>query len=117
MANVKTIILDQTIENVNAEIRNMERGRQDAIEESKAHKGAMESRYDTFKEEAQYLAGGYNARLLELGKILSELKSLRDYPPAVTNGSVYAIVEVESLEDGSRVKYFLLPAGGGNTYK
>ncbi len=32
-------------------------------------------------------------------------------------GSGYAIVEVENLDDGLRVKYFLLPAGGGNTYE
>jgi transcription elongation GreA/GreB family factor len=88
-----------------------------AIEESKAHKGAMESRYDTFKEEAQYLAGGHNARLLELGKILGALKSIRDCPPTITKGSSYAMVEAKNLEDGLGAKYFLLPAGGGNTYE
>ncbi|KZS22763.1 hypothetical protein BMY_0590 [Wohlfahrtiimonas chitiniclastica] len=29
----------------------------EAQEEANYHKGAMESRYDTFKEEAQYLVG------------------------------------------------------------
>ncbi len=117
MKNVKTVILDRIIEEVEVQIKNAERGRLDALEESKAHKGAMESRYDTFKEEAQYLAGGFAARLVELGKTLGALKSIRDYPPAVTKGSGYAIVEVENLDDGSRAKYFLLPAGGGNTYE
>ena len=117
MKDIKTVIIDRIIDKVETQIKNTERGRLDAIEESKAHKGAMASRYDTFKEEAQYLVGGFAARLVELGKTLGALKSIRDYPPTVTNGSGYAIVEVENLDDGSRVKYFLLPAGGGNTYE
>ena len=117
MKNIKTVILDRIIEDAEAQIKNAEHGWLDAIEESKAHKGAMESRYDTFKEEAQYLAGGYAAQLVELGKTLGVLKSIRNYPPTVTKGSGYAIVEVENLDDGSRAKYFLLPAGGGNTYE
>lgn len=118
MQNIKTVILDRIIEQVEAQFESAERGRMDAIEESKAHKGAMQSRYDTFKEEAQYLAGGFNARLEERGKMLAALKSLRDFPPAITKGSGYAIIEVENLDDGSRIKYFLLPSGGGgNTYE
>ncbi|HCB35796.1 MAG: hypothetical protein A3H73_02055 [Candidatus Taylorbacteria bacterium RIFCSPLOWO2_02_FULL_50_120] len=77
----------------------------------------MASRYDTFKEEAQYLAGGFAAQLAKLEKTLDTLKSIKNYPPTVTKGSGYAIVEVENLDDGLRTKYFLLPAGGGNTYK
>lgn len=117
MKNIKGLILDRLIKKVETQIENAERGRRDALEESKAHKGAMESRYDTFKEEAQYLAGGFSARLVELGKILGALKSIRDCPPIVTQGSVYAIIDVENIDDGSRRKYFLLPAGGGNTYE
>lgn len=117
MKNVKTIILGRIIEKMNSQIKNAKRGRLNAIEESRAHKGAMTSRYDTFKEEAQYLAGGYSARLLELDKTLGVLKSIRNHPPTITKGSSYAIVEVKNLDDGSRTKYFLLPAGGGDTYE
>jgi transcription elongation GreA/GreB family factor len=117
MENLKTIILDRIIEEVETQIKIAERGRLGAIEESKAHKGAMASRYDTFKEEAQYLAGGFNAQILELSQRLGALKSIRNYSPTITKGSGYAIIEAEKLEDGSRVKYFLLPAGGGNTYE
>lgn len=117
MGNIKIIALDYIIKEVEVQIKNAERGRLDALEESKAHKGAMESRYDTFKEEAQYLAGGFAARLVDLRKTLGALKSIRDFPPTVTKGSGYAIVEAENLDDGSRMKYFLLPAGGGNTYE
>jgi transcription elongation GreA/GreB family factor len=117
MKDIKTVIIDRIIEEVEIQIKNAERGRLDAIEESKAHKGAMASRYDTFKEEAQYLAGGFASRLVELGKTLGALKSIRDYPPTVTKVHGYALVEVENLENGSRSKYFLLPSGGGNIYE
>ncbi len=116
MKSVKTTIVDNIIEKVENQIKNAERGQSDAIEESKAHKGAMASRYDTFKEEAQYLAGGYAARLVELNKILRALKSVRDHPPTTTKCSCYALIEAENLDDRSRVVYFLLPAGGGDTY-
>ena len=51
------------------------------------------------------------------GPIQGALESLMRFPPTITKGSVYAIIEVENLDDDSRVKYFLLPAGGGNTYE
>jgi len=86
-------------------------------EESKAHKGAMASRYDTFKEEAQYLAGGFNARIQELSPLLAMLKSLRTQIPSLNKASGGTIVEVEDSDNNTRVKYFLLPAGGGNTYE
>jgi len=117
MKNIKTSIIDDVIRRIEAQINRAERGRLDAIKESNAHKGAMASRYDTSKEEAHYLAGGHNARLGELGKTLSALKSIRDYPPIITEGSGYAIVDAKNLDDGSRSKYFLLPAGGGNIYE
>lgn len=117
MKSIKAVIIDRVIDKIEIQIKTAERGRLDAVEESKAHKGAMESRYDTFKEEAQYLAGGYNARLLELGKILVALRSISDSPPTIINGCVYAIIEAKNLDDGLIIKYFLLPAGGGDIYE
>lgn len=117
MSKIKTIILDQVIEEVGVQLKNAEQGRATALKDAKAHKGAMASRYDTFKEEAQYLAGGLNTQAEALNKTLSALRSIRNYPLPITKGSGYAIIEVENLDDSSRVKYFLLPAGGGNTYE
>jgi transcription elongation GreA/GreB family factor len=116
MNNIKTVVINKIIEEVEAQVQNAERGRLDAIAESKSHKGAMASRYDTFKEEAQYLAGGHNAQRIKLTKILDMLISIRNNPQIITKGSIYAIVEVSDLDDGSISKYFILPAGGGNTY-
>lgn len=117
MKDIKATILDRVIEEVEVQIKTAERGRLDAIEESRAHKGAMESRYDTFKEEAQYLAGGFSSRLQDLGRMLAALRAVRDHPPTGIRVSGYALIEVENIEDGSRSKYFLLPAGGGKTHE
>ncbi len=117
MTNLKTIIVGRIIEKIEAQIKTAEHGLSDAIEESRAHKGAMASRYDTFKEEAQYLAGGYNAQLLELGRMLNVLNSIRDRMPVLTKCADYAIIEIKNLNDGLVTKYFLLPTGGGDVYE
>lgn len=116
--NLKTSIINRILDEIQTQIQTATQGREDALEESRAHKGAMESRYDTFKEEAQYLANAQEGILAELTGAAVLLKSLRDNPPrGITQGCLYAIVEAEDLEDGSTAKYFLLPAGGGNTYE
>ena len=118
MSNIKMIILDKVIEEIDAQIRNSERGRQSAMEDAKSHKGAMQSRYDTFKEEAQYLAAGYALQMADLGKQLSSLKNLRSVGvPTIASVSVGAMVEVMDLGDNSQTRYFLLPAGGGESYE
>jgi len=117
MTDIKSKLLDMAIADIEKQIETAERGRQDSIEESKAHKGAMASRYDTFKEEAQYLAGGFAARIQELTPLLAILKSMRMRVPAISKISGGAIVEVEDTDTGTRAKYFILPAGGGNAYE
>lgn len=116
MQATKMAVLERIIEEVRAQIKNAERGQLSAVEDSKAHKGAMASRYDSFKEEAQQLASGYGVQISELNMRLGTLVSLKQSPPTITQGSVYSIIEVESIDDGSRIKYFLLPWGGGDTY-
>ena len=115
--SVKKVILGRVIGDILSQLETAEKGRQFAVDESKAHKGAMQSRYDTFKEEAQYLAGAQNKQRQELARTLADLKSLKNDPPKIVRGSSYALIEVESCHDGRRTKYFLLPAGGGNTYE
>lgn len=118
MKTVKENLLDLAIADIEKQIEAAERGRKDAIEESKAHKGAMASRYDTFKEEAQYLAGGFAARIQELTPLLAALNSLRmNTLPTTNKVAGCAIVEIEDLNDGTKAKYFLLPAGGGESYE
>ncbi len=116
MSKIKELILDLVIADLERQIATTCQGMNDAIAESKAHKGAMESRYDTFKEEAQYLAGAHNTRMQTLHNALATLKFLKTVCPATTKAGGYAIVEVEDLDDGVHTKYFLLPVGGGGAY-
>ncbi len=117
MKSVKETLLDLVIADIEKQIETAEQGRKDAVEESKAHKGAMASRYDTFKEEAQYLAGGFAARIQELTSLLVVLKSLRTRIATNSKVSGGAIVEVEDTDTGVKTRYFLLPAGGGHVYE
>ena len=117
MKSVKETLLDLAIADIEEQIETAERGRKDAIEESKAHKGAMASRYDTFKEEAQYLAGGFAARIQELSSQLVALKSMQTRLVVNSKVSGGAIVEVEDVDTRAKTKYFLLAAGGGNVYE
>ena len=118
MKNIKSNLLKLIISDIENQITTAEKGRKDAFEESKVHKGAMESRYDTFKEEAQYLAGGFDTRVQELQSLLATLKSLPKSSLLATNKvMIGSIVEVEYADDNTRTKYFLLPVGGGKTYK
>jgi len=117
MKDVKETLLGLVIADIEKQIATAEQGRQDSIEESKAHKGAMASRYDTFKEEAQYLAGGFAARIQELSSQLAALKSMQTRLAANSKVSGGAIVEIEDIDTSMKTKYFLLPAGGGNAYE
>lgn len=78
--------------------------------------GAMQSKSDTTKWQMSQRAGAIEKLLLETQQALSSLKRLMNDSPIITKGSVYAIIEAKNLGDDSWAKYFLLPAGGGNTY-
>ena len=79
--------------------------------------GAMQSHSDTTKWQMSRRVEAIQGSITETQQALNALKSFMRSPPTVTKGSGYATIEVENLDDGSRVKYFLLPAGGGNTYE
>jgi hypothetical protein len=63
-------ILDAVADLIDKRISELEHEKAVAMEEARYHKGAMESRYDTFKEEAQYLAGAFQKKIdgLSAGK-------------------------------------------------
>ncbi len=93
-----------------------ESGRKDAQNEANQHVGAMQSRYDTFKEEAQYLASAQGLRKSQLDEQLRALKEVRAM--LVSNSKPSAIAKIGSIvtledEDGVISRYFLAPGGGG----
>jgi transcription elongation GreA/GreB family factor len=50
---------------------------EEAQQEANYHKGAMESRYDTFKEEAQMLKEGFAKQFNETNEVLKILQSYK----------------------------------------
>ncbi len=93
--------------------QSLETAKQAAIEAP----GAMQSHSDTTKWQMSQRAEAIKQSLFETQQALGALKHLMDHPPTVTKGSSYAVIEAENLNDGSMAKYFLLPAGGGDTYE
>ncbi len=117
MKSVKEVLFDLAMADIEKQIEEAEQRRNDAIEEAKAHKDVKDSRHNTFKEEALYLAGGLATIIQELTSLYVDLKFMRmqiDINNKVSDG---AIVEVKNIDTGVKTKYFLLPAGGGYVYE
>lgn len=88
----------------------------DAQEEANYHIGAMQSRYDTFKEEAQYLVAAQQIRLIELENQISQCEMIKMKLSSegyrfsrVEMGAFFSVVK----SDESRRSYFIVPGGNG----
>jgi transcription elongation GreA/GreB family factor len=92
----------------------MKRASKDAQERANEAEGAMISRYDTFKEEGQYLAGGLKIRYEELKSAVSVIEQVlkTDEFCSHTKIQMYSYVEVE-FEDGTEGKFLITPVLGG----
>ena len=103
------------------EIEDLERHRSGSQKDA-SH--AMESRYDTFREDAQALGAGFQIKLEQKRGELALIKSIRDQCIRVTKsisaGALVALVN----GDGNEVNYYVIPGGegkeltiGGKKYK
>lgn len=91
-----------------------EQYRNDAQEESNRHIGRMESRYDTFKEEAQYLADNHAREVSRLQIDLAMLKQM-DEKDRVRSTSIEPGAIFSLLSEGRLYHFYLAPVGGGAT--
>ncbi|KKU81079.1 MAG: hypothetical protein UY07_C0026G0008 [Parcubacteria group bacterium GW2011_GWA1_47_8] len=114
MDNLKKSVVSAVIVEIELMISTAEKERQKAIEESQYHKGAMESCYDTFKEEAQYLMAAQDLRIRDLSGTVSALKVLLS-KPIIQKERIEpsALVEIEDADNGTRSTYLILSEGGG----
>ena len=112
----KRKLFESLCERLAAMIKGAAEARMVSEAESRSHKGAMSSRYDTFKEEAQALAGGQGKREMDLTRDLSRLQVLmndhRIFLPA-EKVRVGAIVRVKDLDKNEEAWYLNVNAGGG----
>lgn len=85
-----------------------------AQERANEAEGAMVSRYDTFKEEGQYLAGGLKLIGMELTEAVFTLKEAlkSNIPDNCEKVSLYSFVTVE-YQNGNSESYFITPVMGG----
>ncbi len=110
----KSVILDIR-EKLMGMLRAAHESARDAQAEANSHVGAMQSRYDTFKEEAQYLAEAQKLRAMQLE---ASVAACNDLIKRLDAGAF------ELVEIGARVKihndawpksrvYFVVPGGAG----
>ena len=113
----KQELLQSVIETLTRSMESAKQSLDTAKQAAREAPGAMQSHSDTTKWQMSRRVEAIQGSITETQQALNALKSFMRSPPTVTKGSGYATIEVENLDDGSRVKYFLLPAGGGNTYE
>lgn len=111
----KTELFRRIEESIKKEIARTEKARKDSQDDANKHKGKMASRYDTFKEEAQYMASAYEARLAELSSSLILVQGLLENIQTVQTTKSVRVGSVVFLqsEGGEKNCYLLAPAGGG----
>ncbi|MFC1760439.1 hypothetical protein ACFLZD_02840, partial [Candidatus Neomarinimicrobiota bacterium] len=99
-SNIKKILLEKCKNELESEIDILKKAINDAQFEANQHKGAMESRYDTFKEEAQARKSGFELQLFKKYKILNLLKSIHE-------NSICKNVGVGAIVETSKDNYFI----------
>ena len=112
----KTIIAKQVLEKLKTDLLRTIKQRDEAQQEANSHVGAMESRYDTFKEEAQYLVSGCNKQIEKLNTDINILSTFIMNNPFLKKKmeKIEAGTLVTVTENNTKKNLFLLPVGGGS---
>lgn len=76
MNDEKIIVLEKSILDISNMICRAKKMAEDSQKEANYHIGKMESRYDTFKEEAQYLAAASQKQVFDLSLSLEKINKL-----------------------------------------
>jgi transcription elongation GreA/GreB family factor len=115
----KLALLELFIAQVEVMAARAERARRQSQTDANSYLGRQESRYDTFKEEAQYLEAAQQHRVSELGEWLRALEDLRATGPAWTQpaGQVAlgSVVTVRAHDEDRPQRFFLLPVCTGDS--
>lgn len=108
----KLHLIEELAQKISDSMQRAEEKRQEAQDESNRHIGRMESRYDTFKEEAQYLADNYAHQIAVLKEGLAEIGKLSG--GTVANSGEIQLGSLFTLRTaGGEKGYLLAPIGGG----
>ena len=115
MNNFKRKYLEGLIEDLTKQFHLASQSASDSQSEANAHKGAMASRYDTFKEEAQYLSVAQRLRADSLLRAINETKELLNGIDKIAKDSV-AVGSFVTVVDQNDVErhYLIIPYGSGD---
>ena len=113
-------LLELIVVALEEELLRAEKARSQAQDDANAHIGAMQSRYDTFKEEAQYLAAGQGRRRQELEGVLLRSKRLLEQRRQIAHPRVSKTVvpgaAVQLSDDNDQKRWVVfVPGAGGRT--
>ena len=112
----KRTYIESLVKEYHAMLERARNAQKDAQKDANDHKGRLVSRYDTFKEEAQYLTAGQGLRCLELESIIVALEQFLQQCPAVDSNlktvRAGALVTINN-DNQCRVTYLIAPYGGG----
>lgn len=113
IVSYKKRLLNELLELAQRKEAEAEKNSKEAQERANEEEGAMQSRYSTFKEEGQYLAGG-------LKGLLENFKAATSIIRAIINENIRENYRAESMsiveikfEDGTKNKLFIFPVLGG----
>lgn len=115
MYDFKQKYIEGLIEGLAQQFLSASQAAKNAQSEANSHKGAMESRYDTFKEEAQYLSNAHRLRANSLELAIAETKEIFHYIDKIPTDfvSVGSLVMILTQNDEKRY-YFIIPYGSGD---
>jgi hypothetical protein len=115
----KLTVLAHLLSGLEIAISDAESARQDAQTEANYHVGAMQSRYDSFKEEAQYLAAGQTKRIFELGRARHAILAIQAVQTRNTRLERVipgCLTRLRWLDDENEVWIMILPWGAGQSF-
>lgn len=107
----KLKIIKENLDELELQIKNAEIAAEEAQKDANGHIGAMASRYDTFKEEAQYMSAAQRIRMGELRTLWQKTKILYDefqksssLHPIAGAGSLVTIID----DNDEEMSFFIL---------
>lgn len=117
MDQIARSFIKQIIQGKQEEIGRTENAQKMSVDDAKEAEGAMISRYDTFLEEAQYLAGGQSKRLAISLDVVEALQSLLAKNPNTASLAVVgSIVTATHLSTNECKKYLMVMDGAGGDH-
>ena len=118
MELIKNDVLSKLLEDISVMIENAKSNMDEAQKEANSHIGAMASRYDTFKEEAQYLVAGFQKKISDLNLAKIQIEKIKWMENEL--GKSHSQVGIGTIiffktDDSQNESYFIMsPALGGH---